>query len=157
MNWENFLTIILGIVIFNVLVFLFQNKEKKINSVKTSSILPQLNSNLKYITQDSETVNIDAPLNYLGHKISVRKDGVLVGELLKTKLEPAEVPPEQTQTTTLNIPVRPQLVTTAPPSPVNAETFISAPVPQETRSQPIEIPFIQPKIAVHLTQNAAPK
>lgn len=148
MNWLNFFGAIIGIVILNVIVYISLNylgyvppKGQKGQQGETGIEGPRgpsgprgipgpqgppgpegiRGTSYKYISQESDVVNIGAPLNYQGYKISVRPDGVLTGEIIKSEMTPAELPIEQTETTTLNIPQRPQqTIEVTPPAPQNS-------------------------------------
>jgi hypothetical protein len=164
MNWLNFFGAIIGIVILNVIVYIVLNylgyvppKGQKGQQGETGVEGPRgpsgprgipgpqgppgpegiRGTTYKYISQDSDMVNIGAELNYQGYKISVRPDGTLMGELIKTEMTPAELPPGQTETTTLNIPTRPQqTIEVAPPAPENENITNTETVPQTTETVP---------------------
>jgi hypothetical protein len=186
MNWLNFFGAVIGIIVLNVIVYISLNylgyvppKGQKGQTGERGLEGPRGVSgprgipgpqgppgpegirgvSYKYISQDSDNVNIAAPINYQGYKLSIRPDGTVFGESL------AELPLEQSETTTLNIPSRPQQVAqTQPPAPVNETTTNNETVPATTTQTPL-IPqttqtpqiFEDMKKAVHLEYFNAPK
>lgn len=185
MNWLNFFGAVIGIIVLNIIVYISLNylgyvppKGQKGQQGERGLEGPRgvtgprgipgpqgppgpegiRGVSYKYISQDSDNVNIAAPINYQGYKLTVRPDGTVFGESL------AELPLAQSETTTLNIPVRPQqTVETAPPAPVNETTTTNETVPQTTQptqpTQPTQTPqiFEDMKKAVHLEYFNAPK
>lgn len=153
MNWLNFFGAIIGIIILNVIVYISLNylgyvppKGEKGEQGPTGPEGPRgvtgprgipgpqgppgpegvRGVSYKYISQESDNVNIAAPINYQGYKLTIRPDGTVFGQSL------AEVPLEQTETTTINIPQRPQqVIEQPPPEPANQFTQQTENVPSQ--------------------------